>query len=309
MSAVQRWLDSLSPNTRRNYQAALVGFLDSCIAIAGDDDGSLRDTVLRSVKPHKIQWWLNDAQRAGKQPATLNLYRAALASFYRYARAVEGWEIADPLVGIRAHRLSPYGRSRYPTALQVKQLLAAVPADTIAGQRDLAVILGLYVTTRRVSEWVTLRWHNVHQTTDGRYWFAYTAKGGSENRQAIPAFLWQRIEAYLVAAGRWPLPHSHAPLFVRVGKRVPPRSLSAGYVRCIIANYGARAGLPPEVCHPHGLRHAGARARKEAGQTPWEMQGILAHKHLSTTMIYTRQVLEAPADHLGDSIAAGVWPD
>jgi hypothetical protein len=38
------------------------------------------------------------------------------------------------------------------------------------------------------------------------------------------------------------------------------------------------------------------------------MQGILAHKHLSTTMIYTRQVLEAPADHLGDAIAAGVWP-
>lgn len=308
MSVVQRWLDSLTPNTRRNYRSTLAAFL--CYRFNGPvffEDESIEPYLRWEITQAQILEWLNGLQQDGVRPATLNVYRAALASFYRHARGVEGWQIADPLSGIRPHKLSPYGRSRFPTPGQVSQLLAAIPTDTVAGKRDLALILGLYVTTRRVNEWVSLRWHNVHRTIDG-YWFAYIAKGGSEERQVIPTHLWQQIEAYLVAAERWPL-SNNAPIFIRVGKRARHSiPLSAGYVRCAIAKYGADAGLPTDVCHPHGLRHAGARARKEAGQTPWDMQGILAHKNLATTMIYTRTVLDLPKDTLGDSIAQGVWP-
>lgn len=308
MTVVQRWLDNLTPNTRRNYRSAMAAFLrfDVGTEVAVESAGVL----LKDVTTARIFTWLNTAQQDGAQPATLNVHRAALASFYRHAREVEGWQIADPLSGIRAHSITPYGRSRYPSTYQVSQLLAAIPRGTVAGQRDLALIAGLYITTRRVSEWVALRWHNVHQEADGSYWFSYVAKGGTQQRQAIPAFLWKQLEAYLVTAGRWPLPQPHAPLFIRVGKRAQHGiPLSAGYVRCAIAKYGAAAGLPTEVCHPHGLRHAGARARKEAGQSAWELQLILAHKNLGSTTIYTRQVLEDPKDTFGDSIAQGVWPD
>jgi site-specific recombinase XerD len=302
MTVVQRWLDNLTPNTRLTYRSALASF------VAFVDGGEISvETTLRDAYPAQVLSWLNAAQVGGAKPATLNVYRASLASFYRHARKIDGWSV-DPLTGIRAHKLSPYGRSRYPSTSQVAQLLAAIPSSTIAGQRDLALVAGLYVTTRRVSEWVGLRWHNVHQEADGSYWFGYVAKGGREQRQAIPAFLWQQIEAYLVAAERWPL-SKNAPIFIRVGKRARHSiPLSAGYVRCAIAKYGAEAGLPADVCHPHGLRHAGARARKESGQTPWDMQGILAHKNLATTMIYTRTILDVPKDALGDSIAKGVWP-
>lgn len=307
MSVVQRWLDSLSPNTRRIYRSGLAAFLSSTIAISGDHDGNLTDAVLRTVNPLKIQGFLNAAQRAGRKPSTVNLYRAALASFYRYAREVEGWTV-DPVGGISVHKLTPYGRSRYPTSDQVRQLLAAIPTDTVAGKRDLAIILGLYVTTRRVTEWLTLHGHDIHHSTSDGYWFSYVAKGGLAERQAIPPSLWAHIRAYLVAADRWPLDPT-APLFIRVDAgRKNGVCLSTGYVRRAIGVYGAKAGLPADICHPHGLRHAGARARKEAGQSTWELQAILAHKHLTTTTIYTRQVLDAPKDAFGDAIAKGVWP-
>jgi integrase len=61
--------------------------------------------------------------------------------------------------------------------------------------------------------------------------------------------------------------------------------------------YGELAGLPPAVCHPHGLRHAGARLRRRRGRaTPFELQPILGHANIQTTMIYVTEELDEPED-------------
>jgi site-specific recombinase XerD len=66
--------------------------------------------------------------------------------------------------------------------------------------------------------------------------------------------------------------------------------------------YGAQAQVPPELCHPHGLRHAGARFRRAHGATAFELQQILGHRSIRTTEIYIDEVLKNPEDRLGNLV-------
>lgn len=293
---VQRWLDSLpNPRTRATYAAGLTAFMRSAHI---DDDAQLQAASARQVRAY-----LNSLRDSGQQAGTVNNRRAALAAFYRYAEA-EGWP-ANPAARIKSIKVSPYGHARYPSTDQVRQLLAVIPTDTPAGLRNLAIILGMYTTTRRVNEWISLRWADIQHGPNG-HWFAYTAKGGLKGRQAITGDLWHIVEAWLRIDGRYP-PAADAYIFTPVSPS-DGRHISAGYIRQALQKYGKLAGLPAELCHPHGLRHAGARARKAAGQSPWELQKVLSHKNISTTMIYTDTVLDEPDDQIGDAVVSAVLP-
>jgi site-specific recombinase XerD len=291
-TTTDRWLDSIpNPNTRRQYAAGLASFMAHA-GLASDDQ-------LQRATGRQVRAWLNALRDSAASPATVNSRRAALAAFYRYTETIEGWP-ANPAAKIRSARVTAYGRSSYPTTDQVRTLLAAIPA-TPAGQRDLAIILGMYATTRRIAEWLPLRWCDIQHAGAG-YWFTYTAKGGDVCRQAIPHDLWQVIVAQAEAFERWPLRDEY--LFVS-GRGRP---LTAGYIRLAIKRYGKIADLPANICHPHGLRHAGARARRAAGQSPWELQEVLSHKNIQTTMIYAHRVLDEPVDAVGNSIVSAVLP-
>lgn len=303
-SLVELWLGSLSPNTRRAYANDLASFMDYTCG------------TLRSATSKDVQGWLASLQRDGRTVATINRKRAALSSFYRYACGYDGWT-NNPVQVIPVQPLSPYGRSKYPSTAQVQALLEAIPMDTAQGKRDLAILAGLFVTTRRVNEWVTLRWSQIHTSAAGGHWFEYIAKGDQYQRQAIPSELWTIMLAYWTASGRWPLAAGD-PLFVAHsdnGRRlhngqIPARQqpLSCGYVRQVIRRYGKHAGIDLDLCHPHGLRHAGARARKDAGASAFDLQTILAHRDIRTTMIYTKTVLEEPQDNGGDQLVSQVLP-
>lgn len=293
-SIVDRWLKSIpNPTTRQAYASrfrrfASVHRLDS-------------DAGLQQVDSTTIAAFLDEMRNSGLAMASINSYRCALASFYRYAAIEAGWTI-DPMRNVKSLPVSPYSRSRYPSTQQVAQLLAAVPSDTVQGKRNLAIFLGLFVTTRRVNEWIVLRSGDIRHGQTG-HWFTYRAKGGDVLRQAIPADLWNVIVDYLRTDGRWPLEPGEY-VFITL----PGEHITAGYVRRMLRQYGREAGLPENVCHPHGLRHAGARARKQAGQGPWQLQEVLGHRDIRTTIIYSRTVLDEPVDEYGDGLVTAVLP-
>lgn len=312
-SIVERWLATKSTNTRRGYAADMRQFQEYLAEITLEEN---TPPGLHQVAGYHVQTWLMDLKAEGLSPATINRKHAALRAFYAYATEQEGWE-RNPAAGIKSEPLSPYGRSRYPTAQQVQMLLEAIPEDTLQGKRDLAVLLGLFVLARRVTEWVSVHWRDLYQNSRGGWSFRYRAKGGAMSQQAIPGELWQVIEAYERAAGRWPLKPAD-PLFVahsENGNRLPgvdhvPQAspLSAGYVRAVMRRYAVRAGIPVEVAHPHGLRHAGARMRRDNGASIVDLQKILSHSSITTTLIYTERVLDDPHDAAGDLVVSAVLP-
>ena len=305
----------------------------------------LRDgTVDVGLKPWQVggahvMAWVEHLYAQGLRDSTVNRKLAALSSFYQFAmykfsiqtddgaRAL--WQSPNPFKVPDRVQVQPYGRSVYPAPADVEAILREIQkaGDTpeIQRLRDRALIGGMYLTTRRVSEWRTLTWGKIHENGDG-VWFEYRYKGGKVKRQAIPAAAWRWLRAYLEADGRWGQLAPEDFVFLATTDsaklfrgRGPGRGnavdadydrtqqpLSAHRVNDLLKKYGRRAGVPEELLHAHGLRHAGARARKADGADVHELMETLGHGNISITQIYTDAVLVTPVDargeHLGEKL-------
>jgi len=317
------WLRALerrsgSPHTRRAYERDVADFY-AC------HPGLLP----WQVTPRHAEAWAQQLRARGLQPSTINRRIAALSSLYKYASTEalypsQGggprplWPYPNPFASrtLRVKSGAPRGAA-YPSAAQVTAVLSQVDPQSVTGLRNLAILAGMFATTRRVSEWLNLRTDDLREESGG-IWFAYRYKGGEPRRQAIPADIWRIIRAYLEAAGRWPIQlgeqpgepifqaHSDAGQRFRRGSagdgNAAAAPLSASYVAKLIRRYGKAAGIPPAKLHAHALRHAGARWRRDHGADVWQLKDTLGHRSLATTQIYTETVLSAPEDPFANTI-------
>lgn len=321
------WLNALerksgARNTRRAYERDVLDFF-----------GTYANQRLMpwQVTPAQAETWVQILAGRGLSESTINRKVAALSSLYRYA-SVEAvyinsdgshaalWPWPNPF-GSRSLRtkISPYARAVYPSSNQVVALLAQIDIKTITGLRNMAILAGLFATTRRVTEWISLRGRDIHEDAQGGHWFTYRYKGGAIKRQAIPADIWRAIVLYLQAEKRWPakpdeyifqstsaagsrIRTATGADHVRAAYDPDRQPISASYVNQLIRRYGKAAGIPAEKLHAHALRHAGARWRKDAGATVWELKDTLGHASIAITQVYTDTALDEPADQYGDAI-------
>lgn len=259
---------------------------------------------------HAEEWAAALARRLA--PATVNRRLAVLASFYRFAgkHIIDGrplWTDYNPFSAeVARFKVSRFGRARYPSAEQVQHLLSQISIDTPVGLRNLTIIGGMFMTTRRLTEWLSLRWCDIHESETG-HWFEYRCKGGLHRRQVVPPSLYRLLVTYLKAAQMWP-PDPGQYLFVSLSTEHADRPLNPGYVRQLVQRFGARAGIPKELCHPHGLRHAGARFRRQQGATIWELRDVLGHASIAITEVYVGQVLAEPEDRQAE-IFGSILPE
>lgn len=259
-------------------------------------------------------------------PATVALKLSACRSFYEYARrhAPDLWGTQpNPFELIERPRVSAYGRARYPSTEEVQRLLHAIDASSASGRRDFCLLYLLVTTCRRSSEVLQLRWGDIRPTR-GAWVFHYRYKGGEERVAAMPPQGRAAIVAYLLAAGRDPERMAagefvFAPLYPGRARRFArgsapgagaPHPISNQQANAIVWKWGRAAGLPREVCHVHGLRHAGARLRIELGKARGQpldlldVKALLGHSSLAVTQVYSESILEEPADPLGMEAAA-----
>lgn len=259
------------------------------------------------VTPTHVEAWTAELSTR-LAPATVNRRLAVLASYYRFAgkHVIDDhllWTGPNPFSDDALRfRVSRFGRAHYPTTEQVQRLLGQIDVSTPAGLRNLAIIGGMFMTTRRLTEWLSLRWCDIHAGETG-HWFEYRCKGGLHRRQVIPPDLYHLLTVYLQAADNWP-PRPEGYLFIRLRPLCDERPLNPGYVRSLVQLYGARAGIQKNLCHPHGLRHAGARFRRQQGATIWELRDVLGHASIAITEVYVGQVLAEPEDRQAQLVAA-----
>ena len=330
------WLSALEarsrgPNTRRAYERDTREFF----AFFANETRVVDGQVEVGLKPWWVgrlhaQRWVRSLRERGLADSTINRKVAACSSFYRWAmdeyqittptgpRSL--WEHPNPFGSRRLRtKVSQYGQaSAFPSSEEFRLMFAVIPDDTAAGLRDLALLLGMFITTRRVSEWTGLRWGDVHEGDEG-VWFTYRYKGGDTRKQNIPARLWQLILAYLRAAGRLPMKDEDY-VFVALsdsgqyfrhvsGDYDPARQpISVRYVNDLLKRYGGQVGIKREKLHPHGLRHAGARHRRARGAEVDVLKDILGHASISTTQVYIDQVLDEPVDEMGALVVDDVMP-
>ncbi|MGB8645651.1 MAG: tyrosine-type recombinase/integrase [Anaerolineae bacterium] len=207
---------------------------------------------------------------------------AAYKSFYFYLFENQVI-VSNPAESLEAPAV-PKHLSHPLTQEQVAALLDAATDTSPKGLRDRAMLEVLYAAGLRVSELVTL-------AAD-----AFDASAGtlrvdvSEGVRVLT--LTERsldsLKLYL-EKGR---PSLHAPegqgaLFVNSrGARLTRQG-----IWLILKDYVKRAGIQLEVT-PHSLRHAFAAHRLARGERVQDLQRLLGHAHLSTTIAYSRSQQE-----------------
>jgi len=279
------------------------------------------------------EMWVEALTDRGLAPSTIVRKVSALSSFYDYA--MHDYTIQDPFRGEQAlwdhpnpFRVKDLPKVQqdpiFPTSAEITAIFeqihtvrrrkGRVIADFMSPTdlRNLAILAGMFGTTRRVTEWLSLKWGDIQESTAGHF-FRYRYKGGEIKKQDLPNDLYNLICRYLKAASRWPLGENDfvfvsldnsARLFGGLAADYDPagQALSESYAWALLQRYGSRAGIDKRKLHPHGLRHAGARYRRSLGADIYELQQILGHKGIAVTERYTRDVLDEPEDKYAASI-------
>jgi integrase/recombinase XerD len=239
---------------------------------------------------------------------TQNTRLATLHSFYEYASQydVPFRKTTRPLMRTvspcRGIEFTKPGRVlRALTEIEMKKLFDAIPRDTIIGLRDYALLSCYFWCARRRSEIIRLKWGDIAECAflvNGRpeigHIYHYTPKGHSREvfTADLPRPAWEAIKTYLVESDRYDTMQASSPIFVRFDHACMPDALEAclhtSIVTYIMRKYAKLAGLDgigKQVCS-HSLRHTRARIQYKRRKDVREIQQLLGHKDLATTMVY-----------------------
>ena len=128
--ALEAWLAvQRSDNTRRAYLTAWQDFV------------AFVSKSVWQVSRADVIAWSKKMQEAGASPATIAQRLAAVSSFYAHCAARFSVPLLNPVIGVRRPSLSPYGKSSYLSAEQLRALLKMIPRNSTQGLRDYALIL------------------------------------------------------------------------------------------------------------------------------------------------------------------------
>ncbi len=141
-------------------------------------------------------------------------------------------------------------------------------------ERDLALIELLYSTGMRVGELVRLNRQDIHWDTMDCIVFG---KGAKEREVYLNASACYHLKKYLMSRT-----DSNPALFV--SSKAPHLRLAEHGVRQVLQRLGIRAGV--EKVHPHRFRATAATNALNRGMPVQDVQALLGHEDIGTTMIY-----------------------
>ena len=252
------------------------------------------------VKPGDVLAWVHGIGRSGRTPSatTVGARIACLSSFYRFLIRM-GLVVSNPCDAVERPR-SIQSVARGYGADEVRQLLAVVPANTVAGRRYRAILLTLVLTGRRRAEVIGLRAGDL--SIEGETCFyAYRGKGGKRGRRELPHPAFEAICATLVDAGKELATMATTESLWQAAARAEGVTSGTFYAR--FRRYLALAGMTPTGIHV--LRHTAAKLRRDAGESIENVSAFLDHSSLAVTTIYLRR-LEGQEDRTWAQVAQAI---
>ena len=268
--------------------------------------GWLRSNAWAVTPQQRMEGFLTSLAQSDVAAATQNQAFSSILFFYREVLSVD----PGPVDALRAKR--PQFLRHAPSREAVAKLLGAV-RDTPSNPFRLIVSM-LYGCGLRISEPLSIRIRDL-DLSQHRI-IIRQAKGAKDRTVNIPETLFpaiqNQIEASRVVWKRsrqhdipvqmpnrldlkypsaakefgwfWLFPMANSCLDPRDGRRVWWHCLPK-VVQDAVRSASIRAGLDCRI-RPHDLRHAWATHAHDAGASVRDIQEILGHKDLTTTMIY-----------------------
>lgn len=271
-----------SSSLQRQAQRSLAGFASHLRERHVRD---VRDVDERHLASFARQLRETTSRRGGQLSATSQaLYLQRVKSFFGFIER-RGFLLRNPAADL----LLPSSAALPRVVLSIRQaarLMEAPAARTNIGQRDRAILETLYGTGLRRSECVRLDVADLDLRQ--KTLFVRNGKGAKDRVVPVPGRALVALHAYLrdVRPELVVDPAARA-LFLTAwwGRRLGEVSLSV-----LVRRYGRAIGI--EGLHPHALRHACATHLLKGGADVRHVQLILGHRHLKTTGLYTRVVIE-----------------
>lgn len=203
----------------------------------------------------------------------LDKIRQIISGFFAWATD-EGYlekNPAKPIKPIRSEKRQRHALDR----LQLERMRRACTDD-----RDRAIIDLLFSTACRASEMINIKLSDVDFVTKE---IRVIGKGNKERTVYLNASAVLSLRTYLNSRG------DESPWLI-VSERAPHHQLTRDGLGLIVRRISKAACVE---CSPHVIRHTTATLAMKAGMPVQDIQKMLGHSSISTTMIYAEQ---DPAD-------------
>ena len=254
---VTKKIEGKSEETLKNYARKLKGFF------------RMTDKPLETITANDVRAYLYTYQKNhGVCNHTLDSIRAALCSFFSWC-AGEGYIEKNIMMVVRPIKYERKLRGHL-SAYELAQL-----RDACESYRDKALIEVLYSTACRVAELVRLDKSDVDFDKGEVSLFG---KGNKHRTSYLTPAAKLALQNYLDSRD-----DDNTALFVSMRK--PHHNMSKAGIEKIVRTLGRKAGINRPV-FPHLIRHTSATLALQHGMDVTEIQRILGHVNVSTTMIY-----------------------
>lgn len=249
-------IEGCSARTLQYYRVTIQHFLTNV------------ETPTRKVTTEEIRGYLVDYQKINNcSKVTVDNVRRNLSSFFSWLEE-EDYILKSPMR--RIHKIK--------TKTVVKEVISdesmEMMRDSCTELRDLAMIDLLYSTGIRVGELVNLNIANVD--FERRECVVY-GKGDKERRVYFDAKAKIHLQNYLAART-----DNNPALFVTLD--APHERLKISGIEIRVRELGRSLGLPK--IHPHKFRRTMATRAIDKGMPIEQVQKILGHSQIDTTMQY-----------------------
>lgn len=259
-----------SGNTLEAYVRDLRKFVDFAKEENINDYGSLSVEKAIEYKTYLIN--------LGLSPSSISRTLSALRSFYQFLMS-NGVVDHNPAREIPNDKLEKKG-PQILTSKEIEKLLAQPNTKENKGIRDKAMLELLYATGIKVSEMVDLN------VDDVNFQLSFVRCGSGEKERFVSLYpvAARALAEYVENARKLMILHpDEKALFVNI---LGERMTRQGFWK-VIKNYTASAKIH-KVITPHTLRHSFAAHLLENGANVHDIQEILGHSDISSTMRYTK---------------------
>ena len=219
--------------------------------------------------------------RNGKSVATISLYFAVLKLLFKWLSSKDICN--DISIGIHWRKKSIVHKRDSLSIDQVSQLLSSMQSVTLIQARNFAIVNLMARAALRCTEVSKLDVGDLIKK-DGRYTLRLQRKGHKEKDESIciTDSIIDPINKYLSLRGAH-LPGD--PMFARCGQ-CPGFRLSTITIGHVVTDAYSLIDIEGKTLSAHSLRHTAAECAMDSGATIYEVQQLLGHRDLNTTMLY-----------------------
>lgn len=279
--------NSRAAGTLRTYASAVLSFQAWCQAHGLSALPATPETVVLFIEAEKI---------AGRKASTIGTKIAAIRFFHQKANLASPTDhpsVAEHIAGIRRELGTAPAKKRAATADLLARMVETIPADTLKGKRDRALLLMGFACAMRRSELVALNAADIEHVDQGARVIirrSKTDQTGEGREIAVPAGgrlgVLEALEAWVEASGI-----ADGALFRPIGKtgRIADTRLTDRSAAELVKHYAGKAGLDPNVFGGHSLRAGFITSAAEAGAELSRIMEVSRHVEPKTVQGYIRR--------------------